>query len=147
MPHAFIGIDVIVGVNGETEERFNESVEFIRSIDFSQLHVFTYSERPNTQALKIKPVVPLPERHRRNAILHTLSDERKEAFYKKFIGSEAKILVESSKKEGMMSGFTENYLKVDIPYDANLTNTIQRVKLEMLTLDKQALIGKVITEA
>lgn len=147
MPHAFIGIDVIVGVNGETEERFNESVEFIRSIDFSQLHVFTYSERPNTQALKIKPVVPLPERHRRNAILHTLSDERKEAFYKKFIGSEAKILVESSEKEGMMSGFTENYLKVDIPYDANLTNTIQRVKLEMLTLDKQALIGKVITEA
>ena len=144
IPHAFIGIDVIVGVNGETEEHFNESYEFLQSIDFSQLHVFTYSERPNTQALKIKPIVPMPERHRRNAVLHTLSDQRREAFYKKYIGTEAKILVESSEKEGVMSGFTENYLKVEIPANQLLTNTIQRVRLNMLTLDKQALTGTII---
>ncbi len=144
IPHAFIGIDVIVGVNGETEEHFNESYEFLQSIDFSQLHVFTYSERPNTQALKIKPIVSMPERHRRNAVLHTLSDQRREAFYKKYIGTEAKILVESSEKEGVMSGFTENYLKVEIPANQLLTNTIQRVRLNMLTLDKQALTGTII---
>ncbi|MCQ2203016.1 MAG: tRNA (N(6)-L-threonylcarbamoyladenosine(37)-C(2))-methylthiotransferase MtaB [Bacteroidales bacterium] len=144
MPHAFIGIDVIVGVNGETEECFNESHKFIESIDFSQLHVFTYSERPNTMALKIKPVVPIPERHRRNAVLHDLSEERRIAFYKNFIGSEATILVESSEKEGKMSGFTENYLKVEIPSHPELTNTIQRVRLDMLTLDKQAIVGTLI---
>lgn len=146
IPHAFIGIDVIVGVNGETEACFQESYEFLKSIDFSQLHVFTYSERPNTQALKITPVVPMPERHKRNAILHELSDERRVAFYKQFIGTDAYILVESSEKDGLMSGFTENYLKVEIPFDANLTNTIQRVNLQMLTLDKQAIVGTVITK-
>lgn len=144
IPHAFIGIDVIVGVNGETEEYFNESYQFLQSIDFSQLHVFTYSERPNTQALKITPVVPMPERHRRNAVLHTLSDQRREAFYKKYIGTEAQILVESSEKDGIMSGFTENYLKVEIPANPSLTNTIQHVRLNMLTLDKQAIVGTII---
>lgn len=144
MPHAFIGIDVIVGVNGETEEYFNESHKFLKGIDFSQLHVFTYSERPNTQALKITPVVPMPERHRRNAVLHELSEEHRIAFYKSFIGQDARILVESSEKEGMMTGFTENYLKVEIPFQAELSNTIQNVHLEMLSLDHQTIIGKII---
>lgn len=144
IPDAFIGIDVIVGVNGETEELFNESHEFLKSIPFSQLHVFTYSERPNTQALKITPVIPVPERHRRNAILHDLSEEHRLSFYKQHIGQESTILVESSEREGKMSGFTPNYIKVEIPYDAHLTNTIQRVKLNMLTLDHQAITATLL---
>lgn len=144
MPHAFIGIDVIVGVNGEKDEYFEESKRFISELDFSQLHVFTYSERPGTQALNIKPVIPIEERHRRNAILHEISEEHRIAFYKKHIGQDAKILVESSEKDGVMYGFTDNYLKVEIPFDASLSNTIQKVHLEMLTLDKQALVGKIL---
>ena len=144
MPHAFIGIDVIVGVNGEKDEYFEESRRFISELDFSQLHVFTYSERPGTQALNIKPVIPIEERHRRNAILHEISEEHRIAFYKKHIGQDAKILVESSEKDGVMYGFTDNYLKVEIPFDASLSNTIQKVHLEMLTLDKQALVGKIL---
>ena len=144
MPDAFIGIDVIVGVNGETEECFEESRRFLEGVDFSQLHVFTYSERPNTQALKIKPVVEMGERHRRNAILHEMSEQKRIAFYKRFIGQEMNVLVESSEKEGMMSGFTDNYLKVELPYQSDLANTIQRVRLEMLTMDKSAIVGKLI---
>jgi len=144
MPDAFIGIDVIVGVNGETDELFNESYNFIKGIPFSQLHVFTYSERPNTQALKIKPVIPVPERHKRNAILHELSEEHRISFYKEFINKESSILVESSEREGKMSGFTPNYIKVEIPYDPSLTNTIQKVRLDMLTLDKQAIQATLI---
>lgn len=144
MPHAFIGIDVIVGVNGETEEYFNETHEFLRHLDFSQLHVFTYSERPNTQALKITPVVDINERHRRNAILHELSEQKRIDFYRRFVGQEMDILVESSEKEGFMSGFTSNYLKVEIPFRPELANTIQRVRLDMLTMDKSALIGKLL---
>lgn len=144
MPDAFIGIDVIVGVNGETEEYFNETHAFLRNLDFSQLHVFTYSERPNTQALKITPVVDINERHRRNALLHELSEQKRTDFYRRFVGQEMNILVESSEKEGFMSGFTDNYLKVEIPFQADLANTIQRVRLEMLTMDKSALVGKLI---
>lgn len=144
MPHAFIGIDVIVGVNGETEEYFNETHEFLRHLDFSQLHVFTYSERPNTQALKITPVVDINERHRRNAILHELSEQKRIDFYRRFVGQEMDILVESSEKEGFMSGFTSNYLKVEIPFRPELANTIQRVRLDMLTMDKSALVGKLL---
>lgn len=144
IPDAFIGIDVIVGVNGETEELFKESYDFTKTIPFSQLHVFTYSERPNTQALKIKPVIPLQERHNRNAMLHELSEEHRIAFYKKYLGNISTILVESSEKEGKMTGFTPNYLKVEIPYDPALTNTIQSVKLNMLTLDHQAIQATLI---
>lgn len=129
MPHAFIGIDVIVGTNGETEELFDETVQLLTEIDFSQLHVFTYSERPGTQALKIKPVVPLKERQRRNAVLHDLSEKRHEAFIKNNIGCEAMVLFESTEKDGLMSGFTENYIKVEVPYCQRLVNTIQRVKI------------------
>lgn len=129
IPHAFIGIDVIVGTNGETEELFNETYQLLSEIDFSQLHVFTYSERPGTQALKITPVIPLKERQRRNAILHELSEKRHEAFVKRYIGTEAMVLLESTVKDGLMSGFTENYIKVDVPYSERLVNTIQRVRI------------------
>lgn len=141
IPNAFVGIDVIVGTNGELPEYFEETYERLKRIDFSQLHVFTYSERPNTQALKIKPVVEISERHRRNAVLHELSEQKRIAFYKRFIGTDAKILVESSEKEGFMSGFTENYLKVEIPFCAELSNTIQNVHLNNLDTDNQCIIG------
>ncbi|MBP5364750.1 MAG: tRNA (N(6)-L-threonylcarbamoyladenosine(37)-C(2))-methylthiotransferase MtaB [Bacteroidales bacterium] len=144
IPHAFVGIDVIVGTNGETEEYFTETYERLQRIDFSQLHVFTYSERPNTLALKIKPVVPIEERHRRNAVLHELSEEKRIAFYKRFLGSKANILVESSEKEGMMAGFTDNYLKVEIPFCTKFANTIQTVELASLSADKQTIDGKII---
>jgi threonylcarbamoyladenosine tRNA methylthiotransferase MtaB len=129
IPHAFIGIDVIVGTNGETEELFNETYQLLREIDFSQLHVFTYSERPGTQALKIKPVVPLKERQRRNAILHELSEAKHAAFIKNFIGSTARVLLESDIKDGMMAGFTENYIKVEVPYCPQYVGTIQNVRI------------------
>ena len=142
MPEAFIGIDVIVGVNGETEEYFAESRDFLASIPFTQLHVFTYSERPGTQALKIKPVVELAERHRRNAELHALSEEHRLAFYRQNIGRQAKVLVESSVREGMLTGFTENYVRVEIPESAAEPNTIVEVELGSLTLDGMALSGR-----
>ena len=144
IPRAFVGIDVIVGVNGETPEFFDESRRLLESIDFSQLHVFTYSERPGTLALKLTPVVPIPERHRRNAMLHELSENKRIAFYKRFIGTEATVLFESSEHDGRMSGFTDNYLKVDLPFDAALSNTIHRVRIESLTLDKQAVSVRVL---
>jgi threonylcarbamoyladenosine tRNA methylthiotransferase MtaB len=129
IPHAFIGIDVIVGTNGETEELFDETYRLLSQIDFSQLHVFTYSERPGTQALKITPVVPLKERQRRNAVLHELSEERHAAFVAKHVGTVANVLFESDVKDGLMSGFTENYIKVEVPYCPQFVNTIQRVKI------------------
>lgn len=144
MPHAFIGIDVIVGTNGETLRHFEETEAFLRGIDFSQLHVFTYSERPGTQALKITPVVDMAERHRRNAVLHELSEQKRIAFYKQFVGTEAKVLCESSVHNGMMSGFTANYLKVEFPYCPELSNTIQRVQLKSLAPDKQSIIAQIL---
>ncbi len=143
IPHAFVGIDVIVGTNGETLRHFEETEAFLRSIDFSQLHVFTYSERPNTQALKIPHVVELNERHRRNAVLHELSEEKRVAFYKRFVGQKAKVLLESSEHNGRMSGFTENYLKVEVPYCEKLVNTIQSVSLDRLAIDKQSIEASV----
>ena len=144
IPRAFVGIDVIVGVNGETPEYFEETRQLLEGIDFSQLHVFTYSERPGTLALKLKPVVDIPERHRRNAVLHELSEQKRIAFYKRFIGTEATVLFESSEHEGRMSGFTDNYLKVDLPYDASLSNTIHRVRIDSLTIDKSAVCVSVL---
>lgn len=143
IPDAFIGIDVIVGTNGETLDHFEQTCRFLSRIDFSQLHVFTYSERPNTQALRIEPVVPLPERHRRNAVLHQLSEERRLAFYQKNIGKEALVLCESSEHNGLMSGFTANYLKVEMPFCPQVVNTIQRVRLAQLAEDGQSIIASI----
>ncbi len=129
LPHAFIGVDVIVGVRGETDAHFNEALEFIHSLDISQLHVFTYSERPNTKALTIDHVVPINERKVRSQILHQVSDKKTRYFYNKFKDQTALVLLEGSENKGMMNGFTENYLKVQIPYNAELKNTIQKVQL------------------
>ncbi|MCQ2235963.1 MAG: tRNA (N(6)-L-threonylcarbamoyladenosine(37)-C(2))-methylthiotransferase MtaB [Bacteroidales bacterium] len=129
IPNAFIGIDVIVGTNGETEEYFQKTVQFLEEIPYAFLHVFTYSERPNTMALKIKPVVEMGERHKRNEVLQRLSHKRHEEFLRRFIGEEMNVLVESGNHDGYMYGFTENYIKVCVPYDEALDNTIIKVKL------------------
>lgn len=135
MPHAFIGVDVIVGVRGETEEDFNTTHQFLNDLDISQLHVFTYSERPNTQALKIDGIVPIEERKKRSQVLHQLSDEKTRQFYKKHLTQEAIILCERAENNGYMSGYTDNYLKVELPYDSTLINQLAKVRLNSLQLD------------
>ena len=144
MPDAFIGVDVIVGVGGETEQRFMQSHDFLASIDFTQLHVFTYSERPGTKALELRPVVPNQERHRRNAVLHELSEQHRKAFYKENVGKKAKVLVESSVREGLLSGFTENYIRVELPASTVQPNTIVDVELTGLSLDGMTMEAKLL---
>jgi len=144
MPNAFIGVDVIVGVRGESEEDFTTTHQFLNDLDISQLHVFTYSERPNTQALKIEAIVPIPIRKERSKILHELSDKKTRAFYKKHIGEEANVLFEGSESNGMIHGYTPNYIKVEVPFNAKLNNTIVSVKLKHLSLDLLNMTGELI---
>ncbi|MBQ8722503.1 MAG: tRNA (N(6)-L-threonylcarbamoyladenosine(37)-C(2))-methylthiotransferase MtaB [Paludibacteraceae bacterium] len=131
MPNAFIGVDVMVGVRGETLELFEECKVFIESLPISQLHVFTYSERAGTKALGIEPIVPMNERRRRNEILQQVSDAKLKAFYDSQIGKEAIVLWEDSKKGDCMHGFTENYVKVETKYDKNKVNTFEKLKIEI----------------
>ncbi len=129
MPHCAIGVDVIVGFPGETEEHFMETVDFLHSLDVSYLHVFTYSERNNTKALDIKPVVPIHERNRRNKLLRNLSYEKMDNFSGKFSGSKRPVLFESLQKNGMMQGYTDNYIRVSAPYREDLENQVVAWKL------------------
>ncbi len=129
MPHAFIGVDVMVGVRGETEEYFNEAVAFIESLDISQLHVFTYSERANTKMLEITPIVPPKERKRRSEVLHALSERKTAAFYVTHKGQKGTVLWESKREGDMMGGFTENYIRVLRPYDKTKINTFEEIKI------------------
>ena len=130
MPHAFIGVDCMVGVRGETEECFNDYVEFIKRLDVSQLHVFTYSERANTRMLELDVcVVPKAERQRRSKILHEISEEKTQTFYANQVGRQAIVLWESKKEGDQMAGFTENYVKVYRPYDKEKVNTFEVVRL------------------
>ncbi len=122
MPDCFIGVDVIVGVRGETEELFDETLNFIRSLDISQLHVFTYSERPGTMALKIEHTVDTKEKHRRSQAILELSEEKLKAFYNSQIGKKVKVLFEKPGKGKPMHGFTENYVRVEIQNDPSLVN-------------------------
>jgi threonylcarbamoyladenosine tRNA methylthiotransferase MtaB len=135
MPHCCIGVDVIVGFPGETEEDFLETYNFLNQLDISYLHVFTYSERANTDALEIKEVVPLNVRKQRNKMLRILSSKKLRLFYEQNIGIERTVLFESENKEGYLHGFTENYVKVRVPFDENLCNTLQKVKLKKIDLD------------
>lgn len=130
LPHAFIGVDVIVGVHGETEELFDESCRFIDSLDISQLHVFTYSERAGTKMLEIEHQNKISERKRRSEILHLLSDKKTKAFYNSQIGSEYPVLWESRTDGDNMVGFTSNYVKVERPIDKNKVNKVESVVLE-----------------
>ena len=133
MPHAFIGVDCMVGVRGETEECWNEYVDFIDSLPVSQLHVFTYSERANTRMLEMDLyVVPQKERERRSQLLHTISVRKTETFYREHEGYEATVLWEAgngrkANGERLMYGFTENYIKVSCPFDKAKINTFERI--------------------
>lgn len=140
MPHAFIGVDVIVGTRGETDAYFETARAFIEDLDISQLHVFSYSERPGTGALKIDYVVDPKTKHARSQQLLDLSDRKLHAFYEAHIGREAEVLFEHARKEGKMHGFTENYIKVEIPYQASLANVARRVRLGGWNEDKTALL-------
>lgn len=132
VPHAFIGVDVIAGTNGETEALFQESYDFINSLEISQLHAFTYSERSGTQALKIPWTVEVEDRKRRTQMYINLSEKKLRAFYEKNLGSEQTVLFEESHKNVRMTGFTENYIKVEVAYKDELVNELGRVKLKSI---------------
>lgn len=140
IPDAFIGVDVIVGVRGETDELFNQAMTFISTLDISQLHVFSYSERSGTKMLEIAHSVSNQERKRRSDVLHVLSDEKIQQFYNKQIGKTAQVLWESRHNGENMVGFTGNYIRVERPYDKSLVNTIQTVTLGDWNEEKSALI-------
>jgi threonylcarbamoyladenosine tRNA methylthiotransferase MtaB len=129
MPHCCIGVDVIVGFPGETETEFNETLEFLHGLDISYLHVFTYSERDNTKALEIKPVVPINVRHQRNKILRNLSYMKMQYFTQQHAGQTRKVLFEANHKSGMMEGYTDNYIKVTAPFKSEWVNDIVDWKL------------------
>lgn len=124
MPHACIGVDVIVGSPGETEEYFQETFSFLHSLDVSYLHVFTYSERANTVALDIKPIIPLNKRHERNKILRNLSYMKMQYFTQQHTGQTRKVLFEQADKNGMMEGYTDNYIRITTSYKENYVNAI-----------------------
>jgi len=129
MPHCAIGVDVIVGHPGETEEHFKETLAFLHELDVSYLHVFTYSERDNTRALEIKPVVPVAVRNERNKILRNLSYQKMQYFIRQHEGQTRKVLLEGHVKTDMMEGYTDNYIKVTTPYRPEWVNQLIDWKL------------------
>lgn len=124
MPHAGIGVDVIVGFPSETDEQFKETFEFLHSLEVSYLHVFTYSERDNTNALQIQPVVPISTRQERNKTLRNLSYMKQQYFQQQHSGSNRKVLFEGHEKNGMMEGYTDNYIRISTPYRAEWVNEL-----------------------
>lgn len=135
MPDASIGVDVIVGFPGETEEKFMETYHFLNELPISYLHVFTYSERENTEAAEMEGVVPIPERKKRNKMLRILSEKKKMAFYQTQLGKTLPVLWEHENKNGLMFGFTENYVRVQKPFDENSINQIEVLKLNKIEND------------
>jgi threonylcarbamoyladenosine tRNA methylthiotransferase MtaB len=133
MPHACIGVDVIVGFPGETQDDFLETYRFLNDLDISYLHVFTYSERENTPAAEMPNSVPGSQRADRSKMLHILSDKKRRKFYEENIGREATVLFEHDIENGMMHGFTENYVRVVAKYDPVLVNELRRVNLCRIT--------------
>ena len=127
-PYTCIGVDVIVGFPGETEDDFLDTVKFLNNLDISYLHVFTYSERAKTTAVKLGDPVPLFVRKQRSRQLHILSEKKKRSFYEKNIGQIGLVLLEGDNHDGFMHGFTENYIKVKIPFDASLINSFVHVQ-------------------
>ena len=138
--NACIGVDVIVGYPSETEEEFIETYEFLKNQDVSYLHVFTYSERENTKAIDLKPAVPFKERSNRSKLLRELSDQKKAQFYKKSIGASRPLLVENN-KNGILFGYTDNYIKVKINAESFIENTIQMVNI--LDFREEHMLGKI----
>lgn len=146
MPDAFIGVDVIVGTRGETDEYFEEAYRFISGLDVTQLHVFSYSERPGTQALKIDHVVSSDEKHRRSQRLLALSDEKTQAFYALHIGQTMPVLMEKSKAGTPMHGFTANYIRVELDNNESLDNQMINVRLGEFNEGNTALKGQILTD-
>ena len=132
VPHAFVGVDVIAGTNGETEELFQESYDFINGLEISQLHAFTYSERSGTQALKIPWKVELEDRKRRTQMYINLSEKKLRAFYEKHLGTHQTVLFEEQIKKDKIVGFTENYIKVETSHDEGLVNQMKKVTLKSI---------------
>ncbi|MEO5500032.1 MAG: tRNA (N(6)-L-threonylcarbamoyladenosine(37)-C(2))-methylthiotransferase MtaB [Ginsengibacter sp.] len=124
IPHCGIGVDVITGFPGETEENFQETYQFLSDLDISYLHVFTYSERANTHALKIEPVVPIEIRHQRTKLLRSLSYQKSQEFHQQHSGQSRKVLFEGKNKSGMMEGYTDNYIKIEVPFKEEWSNQI-----------------------
>ena len=124
MPHCAIGVDVIVGFPGETDAHFMETFDFLHSLDISYLHVFTYSERDHTSALEIKPVIPVSLRNERNKTLRNLSYLKMQLFTQQHTGEKRKVLFEAFEKNGMMEGYTDNYIRISIPYRKEWTNQV-----------------------
>ena len=135
MPHACIGVDVIVGFPGETDEHFLETYNFLNELDISYLHVFTYSERDNTEAATMEGEVPMNVRNKRSKMLRGLSVKKRRAFYENQLGSLRTVLFESENKEGYIHGFTENYVKVKAPWNPELVNTLHDVELTKIDDD------------
>jgi len=135
MPDACIGVDVIVGFPGETDEHFLETYHFLNDLDISYLHVFTYSERDNTEAAEMEGIVPANVRAKRSKMLRGLSVKKRRAFYESQIGTNRTVLFESDNKEGYIHGFTENYVRVKTPWNPELANTLQEITLTKIDED------------
>jgi len=146
IPDAFIGVDVIAGTNGETESFFNDSYNFIRDLDVSQLHVFPYSERPDTFALQIPHVVPVPERHERVKRLIDLSERKHRLFYENQLGETRNVLFEVDKKHNLIAGWTDNYVRVVTPWDESLVNHVVPFHLQSFA-DDGTITGKIVKKA
>jgi threonylcarbamoyladenosine tRNA methylthiotransferase MtaB len=141
MPHCCIGVDVIVGFPGESNQDFEETYTFLDELPISYLHVFTYSERVNTQAVSLPESVPAKERARRSALLHKLSDQKRRTFYEQNLGKTLPVLWEAAQAEGQMFGFTPNYIKVQTAYNPLLVNTFSKVILEKWSADQSTVIA------
>ena len=146
LPDACIGVDVIVGFPGETEEKFLETYKFLSELPISYLHVFTYSERDNTEAVEMEGVVPISERKKRNKMLRILSEKKKMAFYQSQIGKTLPVLWEHEEKNGMMFGFTDNYVRVQKPYDPASINRVETVKLEKIAPDGNVIVSSLFED-
>jgi len=142
MPHACIGCDVIVGFPGETEADFLESYEFVQNLDISYLHVFTYSERANTPAAEMAGKVPIEERRRRNQAFRGLSEMKRRAFYQEHLGTTRPVLFEQHRDPALLTGFTDNYVKIEVPLALGKVNDIGPVALQSLSLDGESVLSK-----
>lgn len=138
MPDCCIGVDVIVGFPGETQEHFLETYEYLKSLDVSYLHVFKYSERDNTEAITMQGTVPIPERKKRNKMLRILSAKKLRAFYESQLGKKAEVLFEEENKNGFIYGYSKNYLRVKLPFDKKLVNTT--VSLAVESIDEEGVM-------
>lgn len=145
MPNCCIGVDVIVGFPGETQEDFLETYEFLNRLEVSYLHVFTYSEREDTEAATMKGKVAGGARYERNKMLHILSDKKRRAFYQSQVGATAQVLFEDDQKNGYMYGFTKNYIKVRAKYDPLMVNELKEVKLQELSAEGEMEVAEIET--